>query len=87
MASSLSPPHARFIQQRLMQAGFIVDSTPEFGRRHGREAALRFYYEQDRGIAYRVAGQADLPVSRCRLMPPSRNRRVPPPGTIELYLP
>ena len=84
MLSAATPPHARFIAQQLEQAGFKVDAVPDFARARYRMPSLRFFYEQDRGLALRVAGAVHA-IFDPKLV--AARHGSPPPGTIELYLP
>jgi hypothetical protein len=88
MASAGAAPRARFIQQRLEAAGFLVVVTPNFWQRPPPIASLWYFYPGDQQIAQRAAHDALLLDRPAILASRQGLRRArPPPGTLELFVP
>jgi hypothetical protein len=85
LASPESAPRARFVEQRLAAAGFIVRALPE-NRLPPRSAEIVYFRPQDEALA-RQAETASLILTARPVLARWHGRRLPPPGTIELLLP
>jgi hypothetical protein len=82
-----SAPRARFIEQHLRAAGYEVRMLPELTRPPRRGAMVRFFHAPDRDIASLLENATELLATEPTLLPATRHRHVPPPGTIELFIP
>jgi hypothetical protein len=86
LASPGAAPRARFIEQRLQAAGFIVRTVPDARLPPPRGAAVVFFHPQDAALARRAEAASALLTARPLLVRTSPARR-PPQGMIEFLLP
>jgi hypothetical protein len=86
LASPGAAPRARFVEQRLSAAGFIVHMIPDTRLPPPRAAAVVYFHAEDAAIAQRAEAAAVLLETRPVLVRTVSPRR-PVRGTIEFLLP
>ena len=86
LASPGAAPRARFIEQRLAEAGFITRMVPDTRVPPPRAAAVVYFHREDEVIAQRAERTALLLATRPVFAHAASQRR-PVRGTIEFMLP
>ena len=86
LASPGAAPRARFIEQRLAEAGFITRMVPDTRVPPPRAAAVVYFHREDEVIAQRAERTALLLATRPVFARAASQRR-PVRGTIEFMLP
>jgi hypothetical protein len=85
LASPGSPAYARFLEARLVAAGYVVRAIPDLSPRPPRRPTLVYFHPGDADVEAQVASRAMITDGKPILA--RHHRGAPPHGFVELVLP